>query len=62
VPFTLEKVHWKRVEESASGLSQAEMTRAAEDAACDAVPSNDAVIDMDIILRALGERLGEISE
>ena len=62
VPFALERVDWERVEEGASGLSQAEMTRIAEDAARDAVLNNDAVIDTNIMLRAVGERLGEISE
>ena len=60
-PFDVDQVDWKGVEERASGLSQAEMTRVAEDAARDAVLNNNAIIDTEIMLRALSERAGEIS-
>lgn len=60
-PFPLDGIEWKNVEAKAEGLSQAEMTRIAEDAARHAVLANDAVLDTNILLHAIAERTGEIA-
>jgi len=57
-PFDLSAIDWAEVEEAASGMSQAEMIRSAEDAARSAVLKNDAVIDTLILLESVHERRG----
>jgi SpoVK/Ycf46/Vps4 family AAA+-type ATPase len=59
VPFDLNSVEWSRVEGGASGMSQAEMVRVAEDAARAAVLDNDARVTTDILLAAIGDRKSE---
>ncbi len=56
--FDLDQVDWALVEGAATGLSQAEMVRTAEDAARTAVLEHDAVITTDILVSAAQERRG----
>lgn len=56
--FDLEDVDWMSVETAATGLSQAEMVRAAEDAARTAVLGHDALITTGILVTAAEERRG----
>lgn len=58
-PFDLKQIEWSMVENAATGMSQAEMIRSAEDAARAAVLNNDAMIDTSILLRAISERRGK---
>lgn len=55
-PFDLDGVEWPRVRDAASGMSQAEMIRAAEDAARTAVIDNDAIVTTTILINAIRER------
>ncbi|TFI59810.1 ATP-binding protein [Sphingomonas parva] len=59
VPFELASVSWDAVEEAAAGMSQAEMIRAAEDAARTAVLGNDAIVTTSILLSAVQARRSE---
>ncbi len=56
--FDLANVDWVRVENCASGMSQAEMIRVAEDAARQAVLNNEAQVNTSILLDAVRERKG----
>lgn len=57
-PFDLETIDWPMIEKAATGMSQAEMIRSAEDAARAAVLNNDAAVDTPILLYAIHERRG----
>jgi SpoVK/Ycf46/Vps4 family AAA+-type ATPase len=59
--FDLAKVDWAAVGAEASGMSQAEMVRAAEDAARAAVLTNDALLDSQILVDALRERRDSVA-
>ncbi|MDB5459446.1 MAG: ATPase central protein [Caulobacteraceae bacterium] len=54
--FDLGAVNWTVVEGESAGLSQADMVRAAEDAARTAVLENDALFTTAIVVAALGDR------
>lgn len=54
--FDLDQVTWDTVIEDAGGLSQAELSRAAEDAARDAVLENSGILSTDLLVRAIEER------
>ena len=54
--FNLRAIEWSQVVESAVGLSQAEMVRAAEDAARTAVLDHDAKFSTEILAGAAAER------
>ncbi len=54
--FDLSLIDWNAVEETASGLSQAEMVRAAEHAARTAVMERDARFDTETLVQASSER------
>lgn len=54
--FNTSEVDWKRVVSEASGLSQAEITLACEDAAKESVLSDAEGITQDMLIRALVER------
>lgn len=56
--FDLTTVDWVKVDALASGMSQAEIVRATEDAARSAVLNNDAQINTTILLDAVRERKG----
>ena len=56
--FDTSAVDWTKVEDAASGMSQAEMIRVAEDSARAAVLGNEAIVTTDILLTAIGERFG----
>lgn len=54
--FDLQDIDWAVIEQDGAGLSQADMVRAAEDAARTAVLENDAVFTTEIVARSLRER------
>lgn len=54
--FDLDEIDWPAVETAATGLSQAEMVRAAEDAARTAVLDHDAQFSTSILVTAAEER------
>lgn len=54
----LTNVKWEEVDGAACGLSHAEVVRACEDAARDAVLCNERVVASDILTSALGSRSG----
>lgn len=58
-PFDVSAVDWRKVEDQAEGMSQAEIIRVAEDSARAAVLGNGALVTSDIILGAIAERRGE---
>lgn len=55
-PFDLRNVQWWEIEDAATGMSQADMVRAAEDAARTAVIKNDAAVTTNILITAIRER------
>ncbi len=59
MPFDLKRIEWRQVQQAATGMSQAEMIRSAEDAARSAVLNNDAVITTSILVDSIRERRGE---
>lgn len=54
--FDLADIQWDTVTESATGLSQADLVRVAEDAARDAVLEHEGLLSTEIIVRAIEDR------
>ena len=54
--FDLETIDWKRVEQAAADLSQADVVASADDAARDAVLEKDGKVDTPLLVRAIGDR------
>lgn len=58
-PFNLKQVRWNEIKAIATGMSQADMIRAAEDAARTAVIKNNAIVTTCILATAIQERRKE---
>jgi SpoVK/Ycf46/Vps4 family AAA+-type ATPase len=58
--FDLGEIEWKQVTEVALGLSQADLARAAGDAARDAVLEHNGVLTASLLINALTERKGNL--
>jgi len=59
--FDTSAVDWKKIEDAAEGMSQAEMIRVAEDSARAAVLGNNALLTNEILLGAISERVGNLA-
>jgi SpoVK/Ycf46/Vps4 family AAA+-type ATPase len=54
--FDLKDIDWQKVADASRGLSQADLTRAAEDAARDAVLERNGILSTDLLTGAVAER------